>query len=42
MDRMIRNKIANAQKNKRGASQRTKQMLLHHICFLPTAQLEAE
>jgi len=32
------NKQANAQKNKRGATQRTKPTLLHHICFLPTAQ----
>jgi hypothetical protein len=38
MDRMKRKKIANALKNKRGASQRTKQTLLHHICFLPTVQ----
>jgi len=28
---------ANAQKNKRGATNRTKPTLLHHICFLPTA-----
>jgi hypothetical protein len=30
-------KKANAQKNKRGATNRTKPTLLHHICFLPTA-----
>lgn len=32
------NRQANAQKNKRGATNRTKLTLLQHICFFPTAQ----